>query len=246
MPSEVLRKAVFSQLSGLAQTMCAPIWWSITRSPGDLATILHNGTICYVHTGVRELGITANHVYQKYLEDIAEHGDEAIECQFGGSTIYPEKHVIAQSHRWDLATFEIPMVFVTAAAGPRRAQHHALNWPPTRVAAGEIVLYGGYPGVLRKELGNEAELSFQWVCGKVKDVGEHNIVLEPAFATSEWLGDQRNSDPGGMSGGPVFRLVDEVIARLELVGVIQQFPYGEAILALHADAVDADGLIRRQ
>jgi hypothetical protein len=49
-----------------------------------------------------------------------------------------------------------------------------------------------------------------------------------------------------MSEGPVFRLVDEVIARLELVGFIHEFSYGEAILARHADAVDADGMIRGQ
>jgi hypothetical protein len=61
-PSQALRKAVFSQLSGPAQTMYAPVWWSITRPPNDLAIILHNGTISCVHTGVRELDITANHV----------------------------------------------------------------------------------------------------------------------------------------------------------------------------------------
>ena len=239
-----LRKAIFSQLSGLAGAMCAPVWWSIKRPADERATILHNGTICYVNTGVRELGITANHVYEKYLQDAAGHGEEAVECQFGGSTIYPDKHGLDQSRVWDLATFEIPIVFVTASKLRGKSQHFPVTWPPSRVVPGELVLYGGYPGVLREEKGDTADLPFQWVCGRVNDVGQHNIVLEPAFDTGEWFGDDRNSEPGGMSGGPVFRLVDGLIARMELVGFIHEFPYEDAILARHADAVDADGMIR--
>ena len=58
------------------------------------------------------------------------------------------------------------------------------------------------------------------------------------FETMCWQGDEANKDPRGMSGGPVFRVVDERIARLELVGFIHEFSYGEAILARHADAVN--------
>jgi hypothetical protein len=41
----------------------------------------------------------------------------------------------------------------------------------------------------------------------------------------EGLGDERNDDPGGWSGGPVFRYAYEgPIERMELVGVIYEFP----------------------
>ena len=61
---DALRKASMNLLTKFAQMMCAPFWWSV-GDPGRPATkILGNGTICYVNTGTRELGITANHVYQ--------------------------------------------------------------------------------------------------------------------------------------------------------------------------------------
>jgi hypothetical protein len=105
-----------------------------------------------------------------------------------------------------------------------------------------VVVYGGYPGVLREEKGAIAELPFQWIAGRVGDVSDQNAVLEPQFETSEWLGSETNSDPGGWSGGPVFRYVEEnLIARLEIVGFIYEFPWGQAVLARHADFVAADG-----
>jgi hypothetical protein len=61
----------------------------------------------------------------------------------------------------------------------------------------------------------------------------------------EGLGDERNDDPGGWSGGPVFRYAYEgPIERMELVGVIYEFPLQQAVLARHADAVLADGSLR--
>ena len=63
-------------------------------TPEDtVARILSVGTICYVDTGSRRIGITANHVYKKYLADKEKYGTKAIECQFGSSTIYPERRV---------------------------------------------------------------------------------------------------------------------------------------------------------
>ena len=140
--------------------MCAPFWWSVA-TPGDtVARILHGGTICYVDTSSRRIGITANHVYKKYLADKDTHGAEAIECQFGSSTIYPERRVIAASETWDIATFDLPDVFVGASI--QKSYHHAVRWPPHRAQESDVVLYGGFPGVLRESKGSTADLPFQW------------------------------------------------------------------------------------
>jgi hypothetical protein len=137
----------------------------ITSSGDDKARILHNGTICYVNTGIRELGITAKPRLSTYLKDLQAHGHQAIECPFGSTTIYPEKHAIAQNEKWDIATFEIPEVFVNAADRSIDTQHRPLIWPPRprRVQKSDVVIYGGVPGVLREEKGSAAELPFQWV-----------------------------------------------------------------------------------
>jgi hypothetical protein len=108
------KRGLLQALSDSAQAMCAPFWWSLKNEGDERAHILNNGTICYVNTGTREIGVSANHVLEKYFGHIAEYGDVAVECQFGSSTISPEKRVIAQCEDWDLATIDVPNVFVTA------------------------------------------------------------------------------------------------------------------------------------
>ena len=45
------RRQYLSAVSGLAECMCAPFWWSVAKPEDTAARILHNGTICYVDTG---------------------------------------------------------------------------------------------------------------------------------------------------------------------------------------------------
>ena len=115
------------QFSNMAMNMCVPFWWS--SGPLGGAQVRQNGTLCYVDTGTRRIGITADHVYAGYLAD-KEAYDE-VECQFGGSTVNPEGRLIARSEKYDLATFDIPQGFVSASF--RNVYYHsALRWPPTR------------------------------------------------------------------------------------------------------------------
>ena len=158
--------------------MCAPFWWSVAAPMDPLARILHNGTICYIDTGSRSIGVTANHVYRQYLHDLGKHGTAAIECQFASSTIYPETRVIAQSESWDLATFDIPEVFVGASDRNPKTHHHPIQWPPRRPKSLRSSC-SGFSGSLRQEKGSVAELPFQWVAGRVSDVTDQNIILEP-------------------------------------------------------------------
>jgi hypothetical protein len=49
-------------LREFATTRCAPFFWSFQPDPGQPLKI-RNGTIAYVRTGQRDIGITASHVY---------------------------------------------------------------------------------------------------------------------------------------------------------------------------------------
>ena len=161
-----VRGSTLSVVSGLAQCMCAPFWWSVATPEDAVAQILHNGTICYIDTSSRRIGITANHVYKKYLADKEAHDAEAIECQFGSSTIYPERRVIDASERWDIATFDLPDVFVGASIRNRKSYHHAVRWAPHRAQKSDDVMYGGYPGRVVKQQGLTAATA-----------GEHGVIL---------------------------------------------------------------------
>jgi hypothetical protein len=51
-----------NQIREFAMARCAPFFWS-SQEPGQPPKLLHNGTITYVATGQRELGITNAHVF---------------------------------------------------------------------------------------------------------------------------------------------------------------------------------------
>jgi hypothetical protein len=45
------------QFSHMAMNMCVPFWW--TSGPRGGPQVRQNGTLCYVDTGTRRIGITA-------------------------------------------------------------------------------------------------------------------------------------------------------------------------------------------
>jgi hypothetical protein len=97
---------------------------------------------------------------------------------------------------------------------------------------------------LRADKGLEAELPFQWVLGRVSETDGEHIFVKPEFHSTDWQGPDRNYDPSGWSGGPVFRGVEnELITRLELVGFIYAFSGEDHVTARHADVVLPDGTI---
>jgi hypothetical protein len=160
------------QFSNIAMNMCVPFWWS--SGPQGGARVRQNGTLCYVDTGTRRIGITADHVYAGYLSD--KDGYDEVECQFGGSTVNPEACLIARSEKYDLATFDVPEVFVSASF--RNVYYHnALRWPPNPIQAREVALHGGYPQVLRNPRTNEVDFPFQWFATRVNDANNERISL---------------------------------------------------------------------
>lgn len=222
--------------------LCAPFWWHGQDGNGRYR-ILQNGTICFVHTGERLIGVTADHVYKKYLEDKARY--KVFECQFGGSTVDPEHYLIARSERSDLATFDIPSVLVSAAGS---SVHHPPQWPTESVREREVVLFGGFPGILREAKDIEASFPFQTFVTATIAVSPDNIKLHVDLPNLHWPlhdGEKINPELGGQSGGPVFRVVEGApIDRLELVGFIYEYsPSLDVMLARHASMVAPDGRI---
>lgn len=223
-------------------SLCAPFWWHGEREDG-FYRILGNGTICFVNTGERLIGVTADHVFSGYLKDKARC--QAFACQFGGSTIDPETYLIDRSEDLDLATFNVPSVLVSAA---KASVHYPSQWPTEAVREREVVLLGGYPGILRKPKDTNADFPFQSFATAVVAASPTNITLHLDLPNVHWPlheGEQINPELGGQSGGPVFRVIEGApIDRLELVGFIYEFSVSlNVMLARHASAVDADGRI---
>jgi hypothetical protein len=78
------KSGYLKQVREFAMARCVPFFWS-SQEPGQPPRLLHNGTICYVDTGQRQIGITNNHVYQQYIDDLANFPN--VEAQFNGNPV---------------------------------------------------------------------------------------------------------------------------------------------------------------
>ena len=227
-------------VSKMVEGMCAPFSWS-EQSGDSPAEVLGNGTICYVDTGTRRIGVSASHVYETYVEHLKTHDN--VECQFGENTIRPETRLIEYDSALDLATFDIPEVFVATGACH---YHHAPKWPPDALRQRDVVLCGGWPQVLRDPSINNVDFGFQYFITPIDSPSAERISIDPAISTLHWPGHEGedfNADFRGLSGGPVYRVIDgPPVDRLELVGFIYN-RIMELILARPASMIAPDGTI---
>src|ERR1700730_15372954 len=58
---ELWESGYLADLSGYAQSFCAPVWWW-TEAPGQLPRVIQGGTACVIDTGEARLAVTGEHV----------------------------------------------------------------------------------------------------------------------------------------------------------------------------------------
>jgi len=245
---ELEKSGYLKHVREFAMARSVPFFWS-TQEASQPPKLLHNGTICYVDTGQRKIGITNNHVYEKYIEDLSTFPD--VEAQFNGNTIKPETRLIDRNKDLDLATFDVPAIFLSSST--RNLLHHKpAAWPPSPATSGDLVLYGGYPGELKEISPGQAEFPFQSFIWRPTDITDTNIVLHVDFPNLFWPGHEEeaiNEKLGGVSGGPVFRIIEQLDqpekrVYYELVGVVYEIHESwEVVRARHIRHVLADGTL---
>lgn len=234
------RAGYLPALRSIVKSACVPFWWHGVDAEGKYR-IHRNGTVCFLKTGKRLIGVTARHVFDYYRTAKAEHPD--IRCQFGGTTIEPEVRLIAESTALDLVTFDVSEVIVAAAGA---SAHESVTWPTNEASVGEVVLYGGYPGALRVEHMATADIPFQWFAGTPLSVTPENLKLHIDWENFHQPFEGQNIDNvnmGGFSGGPVFRLVPaSPVERLELIAFIYEWePSLSLLFARPAHYIAMDG-----
>ncbi|TKB60376.1 MAG: hypothetical protein E8D48_13280 [Nitrospira sp.] len=227
-------------LRNIIRSTCVPFWWHGIDAEGKYR-IHRNGTVCFLQTGKRLVGVTARHVFNGYL--IAKAAQPDIRCQFGGVLINPETRLIAENTVLDLATFDVSEVIVAAAGA---APYTSVTWPSREASASDVVLYGGYPGALRVEHETTADIPFQWFAGTPISVTSENLKLRIDWENFHQVFEGQsigNADMGGFSGGPVFRLVPAPpVERLELVAFIYEWePSLSLLFARPAHYIAMDG-----
>ena len=214
------RSGYLPALRSIAQNCCAPFWWH-GNDQADNYRILHNGTVCFIRPESTTIAVTADHVFDQYRLDIEQ--DPTIECQFGGATVTPMKDVIERSRELDLTTLAVSPIQL---AQIRVSPFAPVAWPTGRVTTDDVLLYGGFPGAIRAEGQETADISFQWFVGSPISITPGYIKFRIDFDQfHQPLAKQEdiNRVLGGISGGPVMKFVSgPLIERLELVGFITE------------------------
>lgn len=230
-------------LRNLARSLAAPFWWYDPAIEIG-SSIKHNGTICFLNTGLRTIGVTASHVYEQYLKD--KENQPNIVCQIGSTTWIPERYNIGSEIELDIATFEIPEFLIAAS---HSSIHYPQQWPPNRLETGELVILGGFPGPLRSEHKESAEFPFVSFIARVAQHSESHASFQLAIENSHWpAGESLGSSPdlGGISGGPVYRINEKSIASIEIAGFIYEYGQNfELIRARHSLEISSEGRIEQ-
>lgn len=223
------------------QACAAPLHWE-NRTGSNLPT---NGSAFVVKTDTSLFGVTAKHVCDAF-EEQAEEGGSTV-CKIYNLEVDLRRRLISRGKQCDLATFEI------GASELARLDRRTVPWPPAIPPVGKAVLFAGFPG-LGKRL-SESGLILTFGVGvsmtRVDGNSENDIsmVRPPDDEVIDVVGKglpPRCVDMGGMSGGPVFAVLEDAggIISWALAGVI--YEYGitfDIIKAVKADRIGDDGTI---
>lgn len=219
----------------------APFFWETPAEEGGVR--LRNGSMFFLNCGEGTFGVTADHVYQGYLE--AKAALPNLSCQLFGLAITPEHRLIARHTSLDIATFRITDEEVRRIG--RRV--HQPNWPPQPPEIGQGVMFAGFPSVERI-INDPNEVNFGIYFGSplVTAVSDRNISC--VFERQHWVDilgaglPDANYDMGGVSGAPLFILNREPIMSWRLGGVVTEFRANlEILLATRGDFILTNGQI---
>ncbi len=226
-----------------AKACSVPFWWHDPDGAVGSAVVA-NGTMTFVKTGKRTLGVSALHVLAGFRDAVKGSGKPLV-CQLGAITFQPDSRVVDESPRFDLVTFDMSDVIVS---GARATAHEAPAWPPPQPADQQLVIAGGFPGNYRIEKEGSTSYAFLTYITRIKQSTDEHFALylnTPEAHAPPGVPIVANPDLGGASGGPVFRISEAGLDTLRLVGVIYEASQAyELVFARPLNLVDAHGRIR--
>ena len=238
---QLYRSGFLSTVESNAKHLTAPFYWYAPDGPLGSRT-LGGGTMCFIHTGHRLLGVTAAHVHRACVNRLEQEPETA--CQIGEHSFQPTERLIDLDDDLDLATYSLSEIQATAAG----ANIHAPPaWPPQPTA--DLYMIGGWLWTSTIEHAEHSTHHFLLLIGQLNSRSDRILGMEIHRSTS--LPYASASLPpdlniGGISGGPMYMLTLEPLVRLEMVGIIYEYHESyEFILARPLSRIAADGSLNR-
>jgi len=208
-------------VTSLGSECVAPVWASRAGDePPD--SVDHNGTITFVDTGSRLIGVTARHVLEKYRE-IADLRTSALAVNLGPGITpgFINIDVIDESAEMDLATLALPDV--RTFPGNTKRYFPIAQWPIPTPLRGTPVTVVGFPGIDRKVVGDRGRFTVQGVGMTISNEPGRNVALVDEQCTLSLTRDghtvARGLEPGGLSGAPGFFFDQQ---RFHLAGFVYE------------------------
>jgi hypothetical protein len=224
---------------------CVPVlWFQLDRQN---PAVLHNASMTLVTSSKATFGVTAAHVERTFAK---HRRDQRVRLQIFDAVVDDLlERAIAISDGLDLATIGLGSGVLSQLGKdvvPLR------TWPPLAPAPGRGIMLAGYPG---QERLNSAPLEVDFglftVLGIARSVSDEQItwVVERDYGVdvSKIPTLPRNSDLGGISGGPLVGWFESPnhLATYRLSGIISQAHAGlERVIAKRADFIRDDGTIQ--
>ena len=118
------RSGFLSTLESNAKRLTAPFYWYAPEGPLGSRT-LGGGTICFIHTGHRLLGVTAAHIHRACVAELEQN--PATACQIGGHSFHPAEHLVDIDDDLDMATYGLSEIQTNADGADI---HAPPAWPP--------------------------------------------------------------------------------------------------------------------
>lgn len=170
------------------------------------------GSTVFISTPNNRFLITAEHV----LREIEQQKKmREVVVLVGGTSTEPiditDWPILARDDFLDVCTIQVPPEFDSLELN--KQFFHISNWPPVEAAIGNEMLIMGYPAAHRVGYDQTINARFLPVCDYVTDVGPRRFTIADENNEREILINPENLEfpnhLGGMSGAPVFKLVNE-------------------------------------
>jgi len=207
----------------ILRTSCAPLFW-YARDRHQLG-IHNNGTVTFLKTPDRLIGVTAAHVIRGYL---AAADSEKIVAQIYDARIDDLKNrIISVSDRLDIATFAVDNDLL------RKVGKEIIpleNWPPRPPQEGCGIMLAGFPAVERRGDRRVVEFGLFTALVIARTVTDLQItwLIEPdaQLPNASIPPPPPRYGMGGISGGPLVTWLesDNYIATFALGGIINEHP----------------------
>lgn len=222
----------------------APLYLMQPQNKGY--TVVKNGTTFFLQTPQKTIGVTADHVFQDFID--AQASNNNLICAIYDLIIDDlENRLIDRSKGLDIATFRISPQEV------RNIKKYCISyWPPVIPEIGKGIMFTGFPGEDRKQLASrKIEFGTYSALGTATSVRDTTITCQ--FNRRNWTEirpfalPEENFDLGGLSGAPMLTVLDKGgVMAMALGGVIFEFSQEfEIVMASRADVILPDGMLKK-